>query len=1028
MRSFLRTRIRIFIVIVLLFSAPTLLAQQKADTASWPGNAAINKRLTESQPASISNDIFSRGVVKYEELVQRANSHPYMPGEIIVAIEYSLAKNNVSAALAQINWAEVFTANNVVPHTLMIKQKSPSYSVALVHLKLPPNTNVFSAMRIVNARPNVIWSSPNFYYPGNPRDIVPNDPSYGLQYHHGLMDNDLAWNTTFGNASVTIGITDDGVDLLHEDLAPNIWTNPGEIAGNGIDDDGNGYIDDVHGWDFSNVNNDPSPEGTNNHGTHVAGIAAARTNNGIGVAGVAGQCTIVPLQFYGDINPWTAALINETYSYAADNGVKILSTSYNVDGFVGDPVFEAALDYMYAAGILHFNSAGNSNAANPPRQVYTHSLFVASTTSTDTKSSFSNYGTGIDIAAPGTDILSTVPSNDYVTFSGTSMATPNASGAAALIWSAFPTWTREQVAAALLANADNIDALNPAYAGLLGTGRVNTFKAINNPLPAPQVKTITGLPAEGGSVLASALGNITIQFNQLLDPAAANTITNYRLLSAGSNGLFGDGDDVNIPVTTSEIYRVGTNMQNFQINNTALPCGNYRFILVSGGLKNPFNTSLDGNADGTGGDNYVRNFSVGSLYYADNDGDGYGSGAAVSLCPPGAGFVLLNGDCDDNNNAIHPGATEICNNIDDNCDGVIDIVGFPLSTPQTFTSTAVINIPASGSGSATGAPADPYPSTINVSGFTTQAGKILVRLNQFSHTFPSDVDILLVGPGGQKFILMSDVGGSNPAIGANIVFDDDAATQVPATIVSGTFKPTNGGTGDLFPAPAPAAPYQSPATAGTATLLSTFNGIPNGTWALYAVDDISGDLGTINGWELTLYPLTDLCSVVPLTLLSFKVIEENDMSAKLQWKTSGEYNTHSFELLESTDGVSYKTIAVVPAVGLGDNSYLQKVNLPAAVNYYRLKMIDKDRQYKNSDVVVIRRKNGNVHITENPVRDYLSIVSYNRQPLSLYNSNGQLLKTFITQGTIEKMDVRNYAAGVYYLKGNGVMLKFVIAR
>lgn len=1027
MRFFSCTRICIFIVTALLFLGPAVIAQQRTDTLSWPGNAAINKRLTESQPTSISIDIFSRGAVTYDELVQRANTHPYMPGEIVVAIEYNLAKNNVRAALAEINWQTVFTTNTIVPHTLMIKQKSALHSVALVHLKLQPSTDVFAAMRIVNALPAVIWSSPNFYYPGDPRDIVPNDPSYGSQYHHALMGDNLAWNTTLGSPTITIGITDDGVDLVHPDLAPNIWTNPGEIAGNGLDDDGNGYIDDVNGWDWANGNNNPAPDG-GSHGTHVTGIAAARTNNGIGVAGVCGQCTIVPLQFYGGLNNWTAAIINETYSYAADNGVKILSTSYNIDGFVGDPVFAAGLDYMYDEGVLHFNSAGNGNALNPPRQVFTHVLLVASTDNTDTRSSFSNYGTGVDIAAPGSDILSTLPSNTYGLNSGTSMATPNASGAAGLIWSAFPSWTREQVAAALLANADNIDAINPAYAGLLGTGRVNTFKAINNPIPPPQVRAITGLPAEGGTISSGALGNITVQFNQLLDPASANTIANFRLLSSGSNGVFGDPDDVNIPLTALDLYRVGTNLQNFQINNTALPCGTYRFILTSGGLKNPFNSSLDGNADGTGGDNYVRNFSISSAYYADNDGDGYGSGAAVNVCPPGPGFVLINGDCNDANNAIHPGATEICNNVDDDCDGVIDIVGFPLSTPQTFSSTALMTVPALGTGDPTGAPAGPYPSSISVTGFTTPPGKILVKLNQFSHTYPNDVDILLVGPGGQKFMLMSDAGEGNDVTNANITFDDDAAALLPATIVSGTFKPTNLGTGDVFPAPAPTAPYQSPGTAGTATLLSTFTGNPNGVWELYVVDDVNTDAGTIAGWELTLYPLTNVCAVVPLRLLSFKAVEENGITAKLEWKTSGEYNTDFFELLESTDGISFKTIAGIPAVGLGDNTYNQKVNLPAAVNYYKLKMIDKDNHFTWSGVVVIKSKAGILHITDNPVKDYLTVVSYDRQPLSMYNSNGQLLLTFTTKATLEKIDLRRYAAGVYYLKGKGLMLKFVIAK
>ncbi len=162
--------------------------------------------------------------------------------------------------------------------------------------------------------------------------------------------------------------------------------NDGEIAGNNIDDDGNGYIDDVNGYNFLNHNNNPDALAGDDHGTHVSGIAAARTNNGIGVAGVAGNSTILPLKWY-DGGTWTAAIIAETFTYAADNGANIVNTSYNMDGWANDPVVHAAFQYMYDAGILHFNSAGNSGALNPPRQVFEQTLLVASTESNDAKSS-----------------------------------------------------------------------------------------------------------------------------------------------------------------------------------------------------------------------------------------------------------------------------------------------------------------------------------------------------------------------------------------------------------------------------------------------------------------------------------------------------------------------------------------------------------------------------------------------------------------------------------------------------------------
>jgi subtilisin-like proprotein convertase family protein len=177
-----------------------------------------------------------------------------------------------------------------------------------------------------------------------------------------------------------------------------------------------------------------------------------------------------------------------------------------------------------------------------------------------------------------------------------------------------------------------------------------------------------------------------------------------------------------------------------------------------------------------------------------------------------------------------------------------------------FANPAAITIPATGTGAAAGAPATPYPSTINVAALTGTVTKVTATISNFSHTFPGDVDILLVGPAGQKMILMSDVGGGTDAVNVTITFDDAAASNIGATVVSGTFRPTNSGTGDLFPAPAPAAPY------GAA--LSDFNGTnPNGTWSLFVVDDAGADIGTIaGGWSLTITTAMPVCCVAPCML------------------------------------------------------------------------------------------------------------------------------------------------------------------
>ncbi|HKQ76116.1 MAG TPA: M36 family metallopeptidase [Blastocatellia bacterium] len=199
-------------------------------------------------------------------------------------------------------------------------------------------------------------------------------------------------------------------------------------------------------------------------------------------------------------------------------------------------------------------------------------------------------------------------------------------------------------------------------------------------------------------------------------------------------------------------------------------------------------------------------------------------------------------------------------------------IGATISATSSFSNPTAIIIPGAGTGAATGAPAAPYPSTINVAGIVGTVSKVTVQLTNFNHTFPSDVDVLLVGPGGQKMLLMSDVGGGTDAVNANLTFDDSAA-DIGATVVSGTFRPTNIGTGDLFPAPAPAGPYPDPQR------LSVFNGLnPNGTWSLFVVDDVATDVGNINGgWRLNITTTDSACCNSPCTLnVPANIVVNND--------------------------------------------------------------------------------------------------------------------------------------------------------
>ncbi len=300
------------------------------------------------------------------------------------------------------------------------------------------------------------------------------------------------------------------------------------------------------------------------------------------------------------------------FSYAADNGANIVNTSYNIDGYVGNATFAASLQYLYDNEVLHFNSAGNNGQNNPPRQVFDQSLFVASTDGADVRSGFSNHGRGIDLAAPGSDILSTLPGT-YGVFSGTSMAAPNAAGVAALIWSAHPDWTRDQVAAQIVGTADNIALDNLTDAGVhgdvgMGTGRVNSARGVSELLTGPRISYLRELPL-GENPEVSPLSTLTADILNVFEKSTVEEIGNWELRSDGIDNTFDTADDVFIPLTlVTDNYMIGTNEIVFDF--PVLAEDQYRFTAVSGGLTDPFGNPLDGNRDGNAGDDYVQLFQI----------------------------------------------------------------------------------------------------------------------------------------------------------------------------------------------------------------------------------------------------------------------------------------------------------------------------------------------------------------------------------------------------------------------------------
>jgi len=337
---------------------------------------------------------------------------------------------------------------------------------------------------------------------------TPNDPMFNEQWYHQVIQSEAAWDYINNDEEVLVAISDSGVKWNHPDLQDNIWVNEAELdetmtinwasgaisGGNGIDDDGNGYIDDVIGWSFmagEEGNSSFQSFNANGHGTHVAGCAGAVADNNEGVVGPFGPFSnikIIPIRHASTVQP-SQQVSNGASGiiYAADVGADIVNCSWGGDG--NAELYNQVVDYATDAGTLVVAAAGNNNNEHSPSgQDYPgdseNALCVAATDNNDMKASFSDYGETIDISCPGVNILSTVIRdqdfnlNSYMAADGTSMAAPIVSGVAAMVKAKNPDFTPAEIKQALMETADNIESVNPAYAGLMGAGRINSFAAL----------------------------------------------------------------------------------------------------------------------------------------------------------------------------------------------------------------------------------------------------------------------------------------------------------------------------------------------------------------------------------------------------------------------------------------------------------------------------------------------------------------------------------------------------------------------
>ena len=502
---------------------------------------------------------------------------------------YNSSSPNLTALLKSV---QVQGVKSVFPETQATDLKSTGVqntgAVPVYRLRLPASANVKAVVKTLSGSADLLFAEPDYIatasedfqpvatpVPAISRQAVSiNDPLYAEQWGLAKINVEAAWAQSMGASSTIIAIVDSGIDLTHPDLAANLWINPGEIAANGKDDDNNGLIDDIGGWNYVDGSNDVSDE--YGHGTLVAGVAAAVGNNSAGIIGVCPGCKIMPVKVmaagtanYSDI---AAGVL-----YAAQKGAKVINLS--LGGTANSNTLRNAIDAATNTyGAVVVAGAGNNNLnQNFYPAAYDNVLAVAGTQNDDTKSDVSNFSAWVDVSAPAVNIRSTVSGGGWADSSGTSLAAPFASWLAGLLVTLHPDWNQATIRSQIVHTTDSIDSLNTGFEGLLGSGRLNAGNALSVPHPLLSLKSISVNGVLNGRALpgATAQLNVTLGNDWWDAPGVtgklSSTDTSVTVLNA--NASYGD-----IPAASSK-----TNISAYTFSVVTVPGDNHpiAFTLVA---------------------------------------------------------------------------------------------------------------------------------------------------------------------------------------------------------------------------------------------------------------------------------------------------------------------------------------------------------------------------------------------------------------------------------------------------------------
>jgi subtilisin family serine protease len=496
----------------------------------------------------------------------------YKEGELLVKFKSDVVKT-FSLKTHQRMGSAVIKRFNIVPNLELIK--------------LPEGMSVEEAILHYMSDPSVEYAEPNFIRCAS---VVPNDTYFGNQwalyntgsYAGGTSGADIrapwAWDITTGSKNIVIAVLDSGIDYNHEDLVGNIWTNSGETDCNDdIDNDVNAYIDDCVGWDFANDDNNPMDD--DGHGTHVAGIIGAKSNNNLGIAGVMWYVKLMPIKIFNADTQLTGSCTSVYASdeiagieYAVNNGARIINASINGEGYCISEY--NAISYADSKGVLFIAAAGNGGADligdnndltphYPSSYPLLNIISVTATDQNDRRASFSNFGLeSVDVAAPGVYILSTVPNNIYLDgeylylnkdfYAGTSMAAPHVAGLAGLLMSYYDGYYNSrvnhyQIRDTILRYVDVLDTLN----GWIKTGgRINVYRAVSSLLTPTNLTATAISPTEVNlSWSDNATGEDGYRIERMVSGESWNLLTT---LPADSSSY----KDYNVVANTTYTYRV----------------------------------------------------------------------------------------------------------------------------------------------------------------------------------------------------------------------------------------------------------------------------------------------------------------------------------------------------------------------------------------------------------------------------------------------------------------------------------------